>query len=71
MNSYDAFVIGSAVYFDSWRKEATEFVTQRRSLATRPVWLFSSGPSSANIIDKDGNDLRAQAEPKQIPEITA
>ncbi len=45
LGSYDAFVIGSAVYFGSWMKEAAEFVRRNRSvLAKRPVWLFSSGP---------------------------
>lgn len=45
LTAYDAFVIGSAVYAGHWLKEATEFVHGHRSvLATRPVWLFSSGP---------------------------
>jgi menaquinone-dependent protoporphyrinogen oxidase len=42
---YEAVIVGSAVYFGSWLKEATEFVRrQRDELAARPVWLFSSGP---------------------------
>lgn len=45
LTSHDAFVIGSAVYAGHWLKEATAFVHGHRSvLATRPVWLFSSGP---------------------------
>jgi menaquinone-dependent protoporphyrinogen oxidase len=45
LNGYDAFVIGSAVYANRWTQEATEFVQrQRATLASRPVWLFSSGP---------------------------
>ena len=45
LTSYDAFVIGSAVYAGHWLKEATAFVHGHRTvLATRPVWLFSSGP---------------------------
>jgi menaquinone-dependent protoporphyrinogen oxidase len=42
---FDAYVVGSAVYMGSWLKEATEFLGRNQStLATRPVWLFSSGP---------------------------
>jgi menaquinone-dependent protoporphyrinogen oxidase len=42
---YDAFVVGSAVYAGRWTREATEFVRRRQAvLASRPVWLFSSGP---------------------------
>ncbi len=43
--AYDAFVIGAAAYMFHWMKEATAFVRRHRTLlATRPVWLFSSGP---------------------------
>lgn len=42
---YDAFVIGSAVYFGAWMKEAADFVRANSSmLAVKPTWLFSSGP---------------------------
>ncbi len=42
---YDAFVVGSAVHAGHWLPAATAFVRDHRSmLATRPVWLFSSGP---------------------------
>ncbi|MCK6628275.1 MAG: flavodoxin domain-containing protein [Anaerolineae bacterium] len=43
---YDGFVIGSAVYAGSWLKGATKFLrTHQEMLASRPVWLFSSGPT--------------------------
>ena len=42
---YDAYVIGSAVYYGGWMKEAVEFVREHeRAFAEKPVWLFSSGP---------------------------
>jgi menaquinone-dependent protoporphyrinogen IX oxidase len=42
---FDAYVIGSGVYIGSWLKEGTEFLERNQAtLATRPVWLFSSGP---------------------------
>lgn len=45
VQTYDGFVIGSAVYYGAWMKEATAFVAANASwLVRRPVWLFSSGP---------------------------
>lgn len=46
--TYDAFVIGSAVYAGHWLKEGRRFVQDRKTaLLGRPVWLFSSGPVGA------------------------
>jgi menaquinone-dependent protoporphyrinogen oxidase len=43
---YRVIVLGSAVYAGSWRKEAVAFLERyEQQLATRPVWLFSSGPT--------------------------
>jgi menaquinone-dependent protoporphyrinogen oxidase len=43
---YEAFVIGSAVYAGQWRREAAEFLEANElALSTKPVWLFSSGPT--------------------------
>lgn len=68
--AYDAFVIGSAAYEFHWRKEATEFVRRNtKVLATRPVWLFSSGPLGTAATDAQGRDLRQAAEPKDIAEL--
>ncbi len=68
-SGYDAFVVGSAVYFGSWLKEATQFVRRNQALlAGRPVWLFSSGPISAEATDARGRNLRQEAEPKEIAE---
>jgi len=42
---YDAYVLGSAVYIGSWLHGARNFIDEHRELlATRPTWLFSSGP---------------------------
>jgi menaquinone-dependent protoporphyrinogen oxidase len=44
---FGASVIGSGVYMGSWLKEGIEFLERNQAtLATRPVWLFSSGPLS-------------------------
>lgn len=46
LRSYDAVVVGSAVYAGQWRKEAAEFLSRNEQrLMERPVWLFSSGPT--------------------------
>jgi menaquinone-dependent protoporphyrinogen oxidase len=53
----DAFVIGSGVYMGSWLDEPLAFMRQNLEvLATRPTWLFSSGPlpgSSKEVPDTD------------------
>lgn len=65
----DAFVIGSATYMGSWLKEATEFVRRNQAiLATRPVWLFSSGPLGTAATDVQGRDLLVVSEPKEFAE---
>lgn len=44
-SGFDAHVIGSGVYMGSWLKEGLEFLDRNlETLATKPVWLFSSGP---------------------------
>jgi menaquinone-dependent protoporphyrinogen oxidase len=41
---YEAFVIGSGVYFGSWLNEAISFLERNQALLEeRPVWLFSRG----------------------------
>lgn len=64
---YDAFVIGSAAYMFHWMKEATAFVDRHRDLlASRPVWLFSSGPLGTDEVDDKGNDLLEVSRPKEF-----
>ena len=60
--SYEALVIGSAVYYGSWLKEAKEWMRRNQAtLAARPVWLFSSGPLGTEVKD-------AEPQPKEIAE---
>lgn len=67
---YDAFVIGSAVYMGHWLKEARQFVSRNRpALASRPVWLFSSGPTGTKATDAKGRDLREVSGPTEIDEL--
>jgi menaquinone-dependent protoporphyrinogen oxidase len=58
--NYEAFVIGSAIYYGSWLKEAAEWVHHNQAvLAQHPVWLFSSGPLGIEVKD-------AEEQPKEI-----
>jgi len=46
LTSYQAVILGSAVYIGKWQKEAAGFLqAHEKALAGRPVWLFSSGPT--------------------------
>lgn len=45
---YHSIVLGSAVYAGHWLKEAAQFLEDNEAaLVSRPVWLFSSGPTGA------------------------
>jgi menaquinone-dependent protoporphyrinogen oxidase len=45
LESYDAVVLGSAVYMRRWRREARKFLHRHADeLARRQLWIFSSGP---------------------------
>ncbi len=69
LDDYGAFVIGSAAYLGGWLGEATGFVRHHRDLlANHPVWLFSSGPVSADAVDAKGRDQLEAATPKEFGE---
>lgn len=43
---YQAVIMGSAIYVGKWPKSAAKFMqANEKTLADRPFWLFSSGPS--------------------------
>jgi len=66
--AFDAFVIGSAFYC-GWLGEATKFVRRHRDiLATRPVWLFSSGPLGTAMVDAKGRDVLEMTVPGELAE---
>lgn len=45
IDSYEAVVLGSAVYMGHWLEPARTFATHNgEALKARPAWLFSSGP---------------------------
>jgi len=58
---YDAVVLGSAVYMARWRGGARRFLRRHaRELASRRLWVFSSGP-----VGDPGNDDPAWTEPRR------
>jgi menaquinone-dependent protoporphyrinogen oxidase len=57
LEGHEALVIGSAVYLGSWRKEALAFLDQYAEALNRvPVWLFSSGPTASDPMDRALSD---------------
>jgi menaquinone-dependent protoporphyrinogen oxidase len=53
LEAYQAVVLGSAVYVGAWRKEAVNFFKANEAvLATKPVWLFSSGPTGEGDVEE-------------------
>ena len=62
IDEFDGIVIGSAVYMGHWLAPATELIQRHAAgLATKPVWLFSSGPL--------GNPARPDGDPADVAEL--
>ena len=62
LDDYDAAVLGSGVYVGHWMEAATNLVERHAvALASRPVWLFSSGPL--------GDPPKPEEDPADIAEI--
>lgn len=56
---YDGVVVGSGIYAGHWLEPAKQFVDRHAdALASRPVWLFSSGPL--------GEPLKPEGEPVDV-----
>jgi menaquinone-dependent protoporphyrinogen oxidase len=66
---FDAYVIGSGVQIGSWHKEGVEYLERNQAtLATRPVWLFSSGPLPGSSRAKPTEDeLELALGPREGP----
>jgi menaquinone-dependent protoporphyrinogen oxidase len=72
VRDFDAVVVGAAAYFGGWLGDATTFVRRnRRDLAGRPVWLFSSGPIGTAMLDSKGRDVVAASRPREFDEFGA
>ena len=58
--SYDAVILGSAVYSWSWEKNAIKFAHENAEvLRKKPVWLFSSGPLDWSAAEGDVRPVRS------------
>lgn len=59
--TYDAVVVGSAVYVGRWDRRATTYLREHTDvLADLPVWLFQSGPCG------EGAEHEEIAVPRQV-----
>ena len=61
VTSYNAVVLGSAVYMGRWLEDARELVERIATPTPRPVWLFSSGPI--------GDPPKPDEEPVEVSDI--
>lgn len=60
VESYDAVIVGGALYVFRWHTEARSFVKKHaRALRLRPVWLFSSGPLDESATAEDIPPVRS------------
>ncbi len=72
VEQYGAFVVGAAAYFFHWMPEADTMVRRYAPLlASRPTWIFSSGPLGTDAVDAQGRDVRTTSEPREFGEIEA
>ena len=63
----DGFVVGSAAHMYRWLREATKFVRRnRKTLAKRPLWLFSSGQVGTDLVDDKGRDIFDTSRPNEL-----
>lgn len=61
-DSYDAVIIGSALYLRHWEKTASAYLKHYApDLAGRPTWLFQSGPCGEGAATEQLDPPRAVA----------
>lgn len=70
---YEAVVLGSAIFYGKWMKEAIRFVAIHASeLSERPTWLFGSGSITGDPpVDDDRNAISRASVEKLVAETHA
>lgn len=62
VGSYDAFVVGSAVFAGRWMDQALAFIDRNANiLSAHPTWLFSSGPVGKSATKYEPQDAKDAA----------
>lgn len=60
IDTYDAVVVGGALYIFRWHADARRFVKRYETvLRAKPVWLFSSGPLDDSAMEKEIPPVRS------------
>ena len=60
LDGYNAVVMGSAIYIGRWLESARDLAQdQAPGLASRPTWLFSSGPIGGKPLPDEAVDVSA------------
>ena len=66
VDDYDAVALGAAAYLFHWLKPAVRFARRHaQQLATKPLWLFSSGPLGTEQTDAHGVDVDLSTRPRE------
>lgn len=69
VESYDAVIVGGAVYVFRWHAAARRFVKEHaKALRHRPVWLFSSGPLDDSATASDIPAVRSARKAMELIE---
>ena len=68
LDSYDAVVLGAAIYNANWNAEAHQFVSQHQDTLTQlPVAIFTLGPLSASEAAKRNSRRQLNVELTKYP----
>lgn len=60
VDTYDAVIVGGALYMFRWHADARNFVKRYQTvLRMKPVWLFSSGPLDDSATEREIPPVRS------------
>lgn len=65
---YEAVVLGAAIYYGLWHKDAVNFLTKNEvALVQRPVAVFALGPNSTDENERQGCQAQFDKELAKFP----